>query len=273
VDYDPITGMPRMGNIPVADVPHRSDMLEEWDFFYRMANHLGLELTFATAFGFSKYQEAAFEIMQLSQEQKPTIEDLYANICAHSRIPLTEVKKYPHGHIFDSDVRVAEKDPDCTARLDCGNATMMGQLSEVFTQDYKAMQDTPDYPYRYVPRRHNNFMNSSGRSITKLAGRYSYNPIWIHSSDMADIGVAQGDSVRVATAHDYILAVVETDDSLRTGVVAIAHAFGGLVEEDHRYKELGSNTGRLVRSDVDYDPITGMPRMGNIPVAITPFHG
>jgi anaerobic selenocysteine-containing dehydrogenase len=150
---------------------------------------------------------------------------------------------------------------------------MMGQLSEVFTQDYKAMQDTPDYPYRYVPRRHNNFMNSSGRSITKLAGRYSYNPIWIHSSDMADIGVAQGDSVRVATAHDYILAVVETDDSLRTGVVAIAHAFGGLVEEDHRYKELGSNTGRLVRSDVDYDPITGMPRMGNIPVAITPFHG
>jgi anaerobic selenocysteine-containing dehydrogenase len=115
-------------------------------------------------------------------------------------------------------------------------------------------------------------MNSSGRSIGKLAGRHSYNPIWIHSSDMADIGVAQGDSVRIATAHDSILAVVETDDSLRPGVVAIAHAFGGLVEEDHLYKELGSNTGRLVRSDVDYDPITGMPHMGNIPVAITPLH-
>jgi hypothetical protein len=63
---------------------------------------------------------------------------------------------------------------------------------------------------------------------------------------------------------------VEGDDTLRPGVVAIAHAFGGLVEEDDRYEELGANTGRLVRTDEDYDPITGMPRMGNIPVAISP---
>jgi hypothetical protein len=57
---------------------------------------------------------------------------------------------------------------------------------------------------------------------------------------------------------------------LRRGVVAIAHAFGGLADEDDHYLELGANTGRLVRTDEDYDPITGMPRMGNIPVAITP---
>ncbi|MEH6593838.1 MAG: molybdopterin dinucleotide binding domain-containing protein, partial [Halioglobus sp.] len=124
---------------------------------------------------------------------------------------------------------------------------------------------------RYIPRRHNNFMNSSGRSIAKLAGKHSYNPIWIHPGDMVNIGVASGDSVRIATAHDAILAVVEADDTLRQGVVAIAHAFGGLIEEDHRYKELGSNTGRLARTDEDYDPISGMPRMGNIPVAITAY--
>jgi hypothetical protein len=79
--------------------------------------------------------------------------------------------------------------------------------------------------------------------------------------------------VRIATPHDAIFAVVEADDTLRCGVVAIAHAFGGLVEEDHLYKQLGSNTGRLARTDEDYDPITGMPRMGNIPVAITAHPG
>jgi len=42
------------------------------------------------------------------------------------------------------------------------------------------------------------------------------------------------------------------------------------VDEDEQYRELGANTGRLVRADTDFDPITGMPRMGNIPVAITP---
>ena len=73
----------------------------------------------------------------------------------------------------------------------------------------------------------------------------------------------------MATEHDSIPAIVEGDATLLPGVVAMAHAFGGLVDEDHRYDELGSNTGRLIRTEVDYDPITGMPRMGNIPVAIT----
>ena len=83
--------------------------------------------------------------------------------------------------------------------------------------------------------------------------------------------VSEGERVRIATPHDGIVAIVESDDTLRPGVVSIAHAFGGLVEEDERYEELGANTGRLVRTDEDYDPITGMPRMGNIPVAITAY--
>ena len=252
----------------IVDPPHGSDLVEEWEFFYRMADHLNLDLAFVSAFGFSKYLEAPYEIMPLSRENKPTTEQLYESICAHSRIPLEQVKQYPHGHIFDSEVRVQPKDPDCADRLDCANEYMLSQLSEVFAQDYRAMHNTPDFPFRYIPRRHNNFMNSSGRSISKLSGDKPWNPIWIHPDDMQKIPVKNGDSVRIATEHDAILAVVEADDSLRCGVVAIAHAFGGLVEEDHRYKELGSNTGRLARTDEDYDPITGMPRMGNIPVSI-----
>ena len=146
---------------------------------------------------------------------------------------------------------------------------MMVQLREVFGQDYRALQDTPDYPFRYIPRRHNNFMNSSGRSIARLNGNKPWNPVWMHPDDMLAVGVGEGDKVRVATAHDGIVAIVEGDDTLRRGVVAIAHAFGGLVDEDDRYAELGANTGRLVRADEDYCPITGMPRMGNIPVAIS----
>ena len=77
--------------------------------------------------------------------------------------------------------------------------------------------------------------------------------------------------VHIATRHDSISAMVESDPTLRRGVVAIAHAFGGLVEDENNYREHGANTGRLVRTDEDFDPITGMPRMGNIPVAITPL--
>jgi len=254
----------------VADVPHGSDLVEEWDFFYRMAEHLDLELVFVSGFGFSRYQEAPHEILPLSRTQKPDIETLYGAICAHSRIPLEEVKRFPHGHIFDSEVIVQPREPACLDRLDCGNAVMLAQLADVLAQDYRALQDTPDFPFRYIPRRHNNFMNSSGRSIAKLNGNKPWNPVWMHPDDMRAVGVVEGDRVRVATPHDGIVAVVEGDETLRRGVVAIAHAFGGLVEEDDRYAELGANTGRLVRTDEDYDPISGMPRMGNIPVAISP---
>jgi anaerobic selenocysteine-containing dehydrogenase len=235
-----------------------------------MAEHLDLDLVFVSGFGFSRYQEAPHEILPLSRTHKPDIETLYGAICAHSRIPLDEVKRYPHGHIFDSEVIVQPRDPACLDRLDCGNAVMIAQLEEVLAQDYRALQDTPDFPFRYIPRRHNNFMNSSGRSIAKLNGDKPWNPVWMHPDDMRAVGVGEGERVRIATPHDGIVAIVEGDDTLRPGVVAIAHAFGGLVEEDDRYTELGANTGRLVRTDEDYDPISGMPRMGNIPVAISP---
>jgi anaerobic selenocysteine-containing dehydrogenase len=244
--------------------------VEEWDFFYQVADHLDLELVFAVAFGFSRYQEAAYEIMPVSRREKPTIERFYEAICANSRIPLEEVKRYPHGHVFDSDVIVEPREEGCDDRLECGNVDMLAQLSEVFQQDYRALQNTPDFPFRYIPRRHNNFMNSSGRSIDKLNGGRPWNPVWIHPDDMREIGVSEGDMVRIATRHDSIAAMVEADPTLRPGVVAIAHAFGGLVDEENNYLELGANTGRLVRTDEDFDPITGMPRMGNIPVAITP---
>ena len=254
----------------VADVPHGSDLVEEWDFFYQMADHLGLELTFAIAFGFSRYQESPYVVMPVSRSDKPNIENFYEAICANSRIPLEEVKRYPHGYVFASDVIVEPREKGCDDRLECGNAEMLDQLAEVFQQDYKALQDTPDFPFRYIPRRHNNFMNSSGRSIGKLNGGRPWNPVWIPPDDMHEINVSEGDTVRIATCHDSIVAIVEADPTLRQGVVAIAHAFGGLVDEDSDYLKQGTNTGRLVRTDEDYDPITGMPRMGNIPVAISP---
>ena len=42
----------------------------------------------------------------------------------------------------------------------------------------------------------------------------------------------------------------------------------GLVGDEVR--DRGSNVGRLVPTDVNYDPITGLPRQGNIPVRVTP---
>ena len=253
----------------ISDPPHGSDVIEEWEFFYKMARHMDLELSYVAFFGTAKYVESPMALMQLNKNQQPTTEDIYKVICENSRIPLEDVQQYPHGHVFDSDVKVTAKERDCEDKLELANDFMMSQLAEVYEQDYIALHETPEFPFRYIPRRHNNFMNSAGRSIKKLTGDTPWNPVWMHPADMQELTIKTGDTVEIATQYDAIPAIVESDESLRRGVVAIAHAFGGLVEEDHRYKELGSNTGRLIRTEIDYDPITGMPRMGNIPVAIT----
>lgn len=253
----------------IVDPPHDSDLVEEWEFFYDMACHLDFSLSYVAFFGAAKYIESPMAMMMLDKNYKPSTEEIYQTICSNSRIPLDEVKKYPHGYIFDSEVFVAPKDADHDEKLALADEVMMDQLEEVYAQDYQAMHNTPDFPFRYIPRRHNNFMNSAGRSIKKLNGDKPWNPVWIHPEDMQALDISDGDLVRIATEHDSIPAMVESDDSLRRGVIAMAHAFGGLIDEDHRYKELGSNTGRLIRTDIDYDPITGMPRMGNIPVSIS----
>jgi hypothetical protein len=62
--------------------------------------------------------------------------------------------------------------------------------------------------------------------------------------------------------------VVEADDTLRRDVTSMHHAFGGLPAEDNEFRDRGSNVARLVATDIDYDPITGMPRQSNIPVSV-----
>jgi anaerobic selenocysteine-containing dehydrogenase len=112
-------------------------------------------------------------------------------------------------------------------------------------------------------------MNSSGTNLAKLNRGKPFNPAYMHPDAMSALGLQTGDLVTVASPHDSIPSLLEADESLRVDVIAMHHAFGGLPAEDGEVRDRGSNVGRLVATDVDYDPITGMPRQGNIPVRVT----
>ena len=90
-----------------------------------------------------------------------------------------------------------------------------------------------------------------------------------HPDSIAALGAQLGSAVTITSPHDSIPAVLEPDDTLRRDVIAMHHAFGGLVAEDSEFRDRGSNVGRLVPTDIEYDAITGLPRQGNIPVRVT----
>ena len=255
----------------LLDPPAGSDLVEEWKFFLGLAKRMELELWFVNFFGGGggKFMESSPVVLQMTGETELSTEELFEQMCSTSRIPFDEVRRHPHGNIFDVDAVVQPPDPDCTAKLDVGNADMLADLGRVLDDDFAAERSDPAYPFRLIPRRHQNFMNSSGTSLPALNRGKPYNPAYIHPTALAALGLASGTPVRVTSPHDSVVAVVEADDTLRPDVIAMHHAFGGLPSEDDEFRERGANVGRLVPTDVDYDPITGLPRQGNIPVTVT----
>jgi anaerobic selenocysteine-containing dehydrogenase len=256
----------------VVDPPIGSDLTEEWQFFLGLAKRMQLELWFINFFGSGggRFMESPPVVLNMNGDTKLTTEELFEKMCSTSRIPLDEVRSHPHGKIFDVDAVVAERDPDCIAKLDVANDYMISELASVLTEDFASARNDPTYPFRLIPRRHGSFMNSSGTNLAALNRGKAYNPAYLHPDAIAALGLQTGALVTITSPHDAIPSVVEADDTLRPDVVAMHHAFGGLPAEDAQFRSHGSNVGRLVPTDVDYDPITGMPRQGNVPVSVTP---
>jgi anaerobic selenocysteine-containing dehydrogenase len=253
----------------IVEPPPGSDVIEEWEFFHGLARRMGLPLHLVAFYGWGRHVESPPHVVALDMERKPATDELYEILTAGARIPLAEVKRHPHGHVFDEvDERVAPRDPGCVDRLDVGNPDMLGELEAIRRDGDAACRSTPDFPFRLVPRRANNFMNSSGRHLASLTRGAPYNPAFMHPQDLVALGLSSGDVVRIRSRHDAILGIVCAEEALRPGVVSMTHGFGGLPGEDDSPHEMGSSTARLLRVDDDYDPVSGIPRMGALPVAI-----
>jgi anaerobic selenocysteine-containing dehydrogenase len=246
--------------------------MEEWQFFLGLAKRMELQMFFVNFFGGGggRFMESPPVVVTMDGDTKLTTEELFAEMCANSRVPLEEVAAHPHGKIFDIDAVVAEPDPDCTARLDVGNAHMLAELADVVAEDFRSARSDVSFPLRLLSRRHGSFMNSSGTSLAKLNGGKPYKPAYMHPDALEALGLRTGDLVTVTSPHDYIPSVVEADDTLRRDVIAMHHAFGGLPSEDDEVRDRGSNVGRLIPTAVEFDAVSGLPRQSNIPVNVTP---
>lgn len=256
----------------LVDPPAGSDLIEDWQLYYRVAQRLGLQLNMVNVFGrIGAHMEAPIEVVPLDMEHEPTTDEIYEIMCRGSHVPLDEVKRHPHGHVFEDllEQKIGPSDPGCTDRLDVGNADMLAELGEIRHSAATAGADN-DRPFLFVPRRENRVINSTGRTLPGLMRGRSYNPAFMHPDDLARLGVAAGDLVEIRSAYDAITGVAEADADLRPGVVSMSHGFGGIPGEDEDPRVDGANTNRLLRTDVEYDRYTGIPRMGALPVAVVP---
>jgi anaerobic selenocysteine-containing dehydrogenase len=242
----------------LVEPPADSAVVEEWQIFYRLAQRMGLALTFAGT--------------PLDMEHEPEAGTLIELMCQGSRISLDEVKRHPHGAMFvDDSIRVLAKDPGWTERLDVGHPLMMDELAAVAAEplaDHAGYRDDDVFRYRLISRRLLDVYNSSGHDIPHLVRKWRYNPAFMNPDDMAEERFTAGDIIEIDSGHATILGVVEPAPDVRRGAVSMAHAFGDAPKFDREVRTIGSNTGRLSAVDRNFDPIHGLPIMSAIPVNV-----
>lgn len=249
----------------LVEPPEGSDVIEDWEFFWGLAQRMGTKIPVSMRYGNGPQAEhAPLEFTLDPSEPKPSTDELIALSCSNSRIPLDRVKQYPDGHIFGSEQRVQPREPGNEDRLDLGAAPMLSELASLLAEDNRSIET--DYPFRLLPRRVNTILNSFGRRIAKLAGD-GVNPAYMNPDDLARLGLSEGAAIVLRSPHGEIEAIVAPEAGLRPGTISMAHGYGANPGSDDP-RRTGANTGRLSNANDGFDPVTGLPRMGAIPVQV-----
>jgi anaerobic selenocysteine-containing dehydrogenase len=82
--------------------------------------------------------------------------------------------------------------------------------------------------------------------------------IYVNATDAEAAGVGDGDVAELASPHGTVTGEVRIDDALARGTVNLPHGFAR------------PNVGNLTATDVDVDPLTGMPTLIGVPVSLRP---
>jgi anaerobic selenocysteine-containing dehydrogenase len=248
----------------VVEPPTGSDVIEQWRFFYLLAQRLGLSLAF------DGLLPDGSEPTGLDMEGPGDVDAMMELVHAGSRVSLDEVRRHPQGAVFlEPAVVVAPREEGWTGRLDIGSATMLADLAAVLAQPEEPADD--GFPFRLLARRLPYVMNSP--TLAAPPGRPAYNPASLHPDDLAALGIEDGALVEIRSARGGVVAVAAADPTLRPGTVSCTHSFGDLPGEDDDVRRWGTSVGRLIADDTAFDPYSGQPRMSNVPVRVTAYGG
>lgn len=250
---------------PVVEPPPDSDLREDWEFFYGLAQRMGLDLTLSA--GVFPIMGVDTPTARLDMHNKPTSEEILDLVTKDSRIPLDRLRANPEEVIFDEEepVYVEPRDPDNRDRLDVGSALMFEELHDFAAGDRFARAG---FDYRMISRRMANTFNSVGTDIEALTSRYGTNPAFMNPLDLEREGLARGDLIRIASPHGEIEAVAWPDKDLRPGLVSMCHCWGSDPAVQSDVRKVGVNIGLLISVEEDCARFSGIPLMSALPVRI-----
>jgi anaerobic selenocysteine-containing dehydrogenase len=86
------------------------------------------------------------------------------------------------------------------------------------------------------------------------------NPAWLHPEDIEEAGLEAGQQIWIESAAGKVTARLDADKTLRRGVLALSHGFGG---------KSGTSAARLLSTATTTDRYTRIPQMTAVPVKLS----
>ena len=130
-------------------------------------------------------------------------------------------------------------------------------------------RDGAEFPLRMIGlrelRSHNSWMHNS----PKLMAGDRVHRARIHPDDAADVGVEDGDRVRISSAEGTIETVAKLSDEVIAGTIAVPHGWGHAGGWETANAAGGANVNLLASSrPEDLEPLAGMAHLNGIAVRV-----
>ncbi len=242
-----------------ASIAPEGDVLNEWQVFYGLTRRLGVKMPMAGG--------------DVAELDNPTDQDVIDYAYANARISMDDYRAAPRTIHPERSYVVEAADPECTAKFDVGNESMMTKLAEARSQQTSAEliegYVAGEYPFRLVSRRLKTVLNSLGSELPGLAAKGgTTNPAFMNPDDLDELGLVDGDLIEISSTVGVINGVCESAPDVKRGVISMAHSWGDASMEDDKVRDIGVPTSRLTSTTACYDEYTGMAVLSAIPVKV-----
>jgi anaerobic selenocysteine-containing dehydrogenase len=244
----------------VAKPPAGSEIYDEAFIFWGLAKRLGLQLTYLG--------------VALDMSMPVTPDSLLDIVARHSPVSLAELRNMPLGCKVDITPQFAVAgNPGPEDKFSLMPDDILEEMSEVAGEDFDRdiiASNGVRATHRFSVRRQRNMWNSTGRELPSTRRRVPYNRAFVNPEDLSAHNIKSGDFIRISSEHATIEAIAEADESVRPGVVSMAHGYG-TVPEDDDYARHGASVNMLISAHPDrIEKINAMAHMSGFPVAISP---
>jgi len=240
----------------VLNPPKGSTVIDDWYFFWSIAKRLGLQIIYDGK-------------TPLDMNNEPTTDELLSIRLTGARVSLKELKQYPSGKMFEPLSGVVIPGEQNGAKFDVMPDDVADELRQFFDEVINIPDDGVNKNYKFLLscRRMQNMFCTLGTHLDSFLKKTPENPMLINPVDLQALRINSGETVNVLSEHGRITAIARADETMKPGVISIAHGWGGQPGDDVASHPCVNRLIDSTRSEA----VNAMPWMSAIPVNVLPL--